>query len=390
MEQTNQFHKIQMNVMLAIFCLLLISIGLQAQEKLYWVSGGPDAVMRSNLDGSDVEIIIDTLGDPTGLAIDNENEFLYIGLAGESDSVVRVNFDGTGVETLITTESGVSGIVLDSENGKIYYSLFGAGKIKRADLDGNNIETIVDPINSPGDFNIDFAAGKIYWTEYFEGNLNKCNLDGTEVETIISGQMYPSHLFLDYSNSKIFWTNYVGNNINSVNFDGTDHQVVMSSLSYPAGITLDIANTHIYWVNYQTKTIQRANTDGTNTIAIYTSTEPDIVMWTLKSTIQNTNSAEDQNINLPEISAWNYPNPFNPSTTISFNISREDTKNAKLEIFNLKGQMIKELQVTLSGVEGSATWNGTDGNDNPVSSGTYFYRLAFGKQSVTKKMVLIK
>jgi hypothetical protein len=74
----------------------------------------------------------------------------------------------------------------------------------------------------------------------------------------------------------------------------------------------------------------------------------------------------------------NYPNPFNPSTTISFTLNTDNIDDAKIEIYNLKGQKVKTLSVILSGVEGSATWDGTDNNNQPASSGIYFYKLKSG------------
>jgi len=92
-----------------------------------------------------------------------------------------------------------------------------------------------------------------------------------------------------------------------------------------------------------------------------------------------------------EISLSNYPNPFNPSTTISFEISNEQNEQIKLEIYNLKGQKIKQLiSDQLSAGQHSIVWNGTDDNDKPVSSGIYFYKLESGSTSQTKKMILMK
>ena len=87
-----------------------------------------------------------------------------------------------------------------------------------------------------------------------------------------------------------------------------------------------------------------------------------------------------------------YPNPFNPTTTISFSLTAENAKNAKLEIFNLKGQKVRTFTDFESGNEGqtSVVWNGNDDNKNAVSSGVYFYKLSSGKFSQMKKMVLIK
>ncbi|MFC1898101.1 T9SS type A sorting domain-containing protein [Candidatus Cloacimonadota bacterium] len=94
----------------------------------------------------------------------------------------------------------------------------------------------------------------------------------------------------------------------------------------------------------------------------------------------------------PEIILSNYPNPFNPSTTITFSLDTELKENAELSIYNLKGQKIKTLTTNSCHpelVEGSVIWNGTDNSNNPVSSGIYYYKLNIPNSPV-KKMVLLK
>lgn len=85
----------------------------------------------------------------------------------------------------------------------------------------------------------------------------------------------------------------------------------------------------------------------------------------------------------------NYPNPFNPTTTISYSIPSDG--NVKLAIFNIKGQKVKTL-VTGTQPAGSynVTWDGKDENDRPVSSGMYFYKLNSSGKTAVKKMLLLK
>ena len=87
-----------------------------------------------------------------------------------------------------------------------------------------------------------------------------------------------------------------------------------------------------------------------------------------------------------------FPNPFNPSVTISFNVSRKDAKDAKINIYNIKGQKVKSFSINSHPelVEGSVIWNGKDENGKRVSSGTYFIKLSDGKDEIIKKAVLIK
>jgi len=88
----------------------------------------------------------------------------------------------------------------------------------------------------------------------------------------------------------------------------------------------------------------------------------------------------------------NYPNPFNPTTTITFTLNSETTKNAELIIYNLKGQKVKSFDYAQDDNNGSyfVVWNGDDDSDKPVSSGIYFYKLKSVEFQNTKKMLLMK
>jgi flagellar hook assembly protein FlgD len=85
----------------------------------------------------------------------------------------------------------------------------------------------------------------------------------------------------------------------------------------------------------------------------------------------------------------NFPNPFNPTTTISFTLpSKTDTE---LSVYNVRGQLVRRLvQRSLDEGHNEYVWDAKDAHGNPVSSGIYFYRLRVGKKILTKKMVLLK
>jgi len=84
-----------------------------------------------------------------------------------------------------------------------------------------------------------------------------------------------------------------------------------------------------------------------------------------------------------------YPNPFNPTTTISFSI--KEKAPVELIIYNILGQKVRTLvNQPLEPGEHSIVWNGTDNKGRSVASGIYFYRMKAGNYSETKKMVLKK
>jgi len=85
----------------------------------------------------------------------------------------------------------------------------------------------------------------------------------------------------------------------------------------------------------------------------------------------------------------NSPNPFNPTTTISFTLP--ERARVTLSIYDVQGELLTTIVDEVLG-EGHQErfWDGKDAGGNPVGSGVYFYRLTAGDKTLTKKMVLLK
>jgi len=86
----------------------------------------------------------------------------------------------------------------------------------------------------------------------------------------------------------------------------------------------------------------------------------------------------------------NYPNPFNPSTTIYFRL--KETTTGSVNVFNLKGKKIKTLFDGDIGAEEilRVTWNGTNSYDNATASGFYFIQLKTKDKTYTRRVMLLK
>lgn len=89
----------------------------------------------------------------------------------------------------------------------------------------------------------------------------------------------------------------------------------------------------------------------------------------------------------------NYPNPFNPSTSVSFSVA--SPSNVVINIYNVKGQLVKNLYDSF--VPSNKTnrridvlWNGKDNSNQEVASGVYYSKMEAGKHTEFKKMLLIK
>jgi hypothetical protein len=101
---------------------------------------------------------------------------------------------------------------------------------------------------------------------------------------------------------------------------------------------------------------------------------------------------ETETIETPNIALelhQNSPNPFNPTTTISFVLPAKD--HVKLEIFDVSGKLVTTLlDRPLDAGYKECVWDGTDATGSGASTGVYFCRLSVGKRSLTGKMILVK
>ncbi|MDY0150666.1 MAG: choice-of-anchor J domain-containing protein [Candidatus Cloacimonas sp.] len=101
--------------------------------------------------------------------------------------------------------------------------------------------------------------------------------------------------------------------------------------------------------------------------------------------------ALEDNTSAPQLTKLyrNYPNPFNPETTIRYSIA--EPAQVLVEVFNMKGQRVRTLvnEHKMMG-EYYAVWNGKDDRGASVSSGVYYYKLSSGRFCATQKMILMK
>lgn len=129
--------------------------------------------------------------------------------------------------------------------------------------------------------------------------------------------------------------------------------------------------------------------EGTYTYAVTAlydafETEASVLVVDIEAT-----SNEYNNVNLVTSLKDNYPNPFNPETTIRFSIAQDEF--VSIDIYNLLGQKVKTLvRDNLTKGDHNVVWKGLDNKGNQVNSGLYFYRMKVGNSTTTKKMTLMK
>jgi hypothetical protein len=103
-----------------------------------------------------------------------------------------------------------------------------------------------------------------------------------------------------------------------------------------------------------------------------------------------TNIEDNEEIPENKIQVSNYPNPFNPTTTICYSL--QDPGKVELCVFNSKGQKIRTLvNENISKGDHQIVWDGKDKSGNSVGSGIYFYKIKTGNEQIkTNKCLLLK
>jgi DNA-binding beta-propeller fold protein YncE len=243
---------------------------------LYWTNmGNPSAndgsIERSDLDGSNVTHIIPPGGTftPKQLQLDKKNRKLYW-CDREGMRVMRANLDGSNIETLVDTSEGDSrpgkdirkhcvGIALDIEGGKVYWtqkgpSNAGDGRIIRANLEipkgqsaakRKDIELLYEGLPEPIDLELDLANRTIYWTDRGDpprGNtVNRAPMDSSQGNGKKEPEIVFDHLeegigiALDLKSSRMFLTDLAGS-VYSANLDGSNKKPVIFAQGNLTGI----------------------------------------------------------------------------------------------------------------------------------------------------------
>jgi DNA-binding beta-propeller fold protein YncE len=242
---------------------------------LYWTNMGhpkknDGTILRSDLDGKDMTAVVPPGGTftPKQLQIEKKSGKLYWS-DREGMRVMRANLDGSNIETLVDTSQGDSrpgpdatkwcvGIAVDIEGGKLYWTQkgddnAGQGRIFRANIElpagqlpenRNDLELLYDNLPEPIDLDLDSASRMLYWTDRGDpprGNtVNRAPLDAApgsrpEPEVLVDHLMEGIGLALDVKSGRMFVTDFAGT-VYSANLDGSNQKTLVAAEGNLTGI----------------------------------------------------------------------------------------------------------------------------------------------------------
>jgi DNA-binding beta-propeller fold protein YncE len=242
---------------------------------MYWTNmGNPKAndgcILRSDLDGKNMTTIVAPGGTftPKQLQLEKKTGKLYW-CDREGMRVMRANLDGSNIETLVDTSEGdprpgpdarkwCVGIAVDAAGGKFYWTQkgddnAGQGRIFRANIElprgrtpanRQDIELLYDNLPEPIDLELDVAHRLMYWTDRGDpprGNtVNRAPMDPAPVarkdpEILFSHLMEGIGLALDLKGGRMFFTDLAGS-VYSANLDGSNKKTLLFAEGNLTGI----------------------------------------------------------------------------------------------------------------------------------------------------------
>jgi DNA-binding beta-propeller fold protein YncE len=246
-----------------------------AARRIYWTNmGNPTAndgsIERADVDGQNRQTIVrpgDTFT-PKQLQLEKKSAKLYW-CDREGMRVMRANLDGSNIETLVDTSQGDQrpgpdatkwcvGVAVDVDGGKVYWTqkgpdnagqgrLFRAGVELPAGQTASNradIEVLYDGLPEPIDLELDLNNRVIYWTDRGDpprGNtVNRAPMDADAKgrpapEIVLTHLMEGIGIALDLKGDRMFITDF-GGNVFSARLDGSDKKVLLVAQGNLTGI----------------------------------------------------------------------------------------------------------------------------------------------------------
>jgi DNA-binding beta-propeller fold protein YncE len=237
-----------------------------AAGRMYWTNMGnlkanDGSIFRSDLDGKNITTVVPPGGTftPKQLQLEKKSGKLYW-CDREGMRVMRANLDGSNIETLVDTSQGdprpgpdlgkwCVGIAVDAAGGKFYWTQKGSdnageGRVFRANIElpagqtpanRRDIELLYDNLPEPIDLDIDPTTRTLYWTDRGDpprGNtVNRAPLDSPPgerkaPEIVFSSLMEAIGLALDLKAGRMFITDLAGT-VYSANLDGSNKKTLL-------------------------------------------------------------------------------------------------------------------------------------------------------------------
>lgn len=256
---------------------------LDASGQMYWVEYNNELIRKADTSGLNIQNLIDgNLWDQIrDVAISelDRNVFVVEGQNG----IYRTNLDGENRQRIIENTPGAFGLVYDIYGRDLYWSDQAEDKIYRSDQDGNNIEVVFEGVNTRS-FDIDFLTKTMYMVEFNTQEILYADLDTRVLQSLnLPFSAEPGQLAIQFQDRFLFWTDENQEVIYRTNLDTKQSELFIDqNISNLAGIEASenlsqiiyVDDNRILWANDEGQTGFEVPYPGTPFIDRVKNSEP--------------------------------------------------------------------------------------------------------------------
>ena len=338
---------------------------------------------------------------------------IYLGYSSEN-TILNNNLSNNRYYGIILYSLNSSNFIMNNNvlnNGRFGIYLYSSNNNK---IYSNNFINNIDNVYSDASANTWNSTSKItypyngnlytnylgnYWDDYTGIDNNGDGIGDTPYIIDSDNDNYPLMQPFENYVSLMYLVAYISN-MDPANFDNPAHQNALINQLEALAATIEGLNptAALARLNNIRKRVEKWIEDEEDKAAILAMIDRLIAYLESQETPgkgkgKANKAAALASVSLPEKFQLlqNSPNPFNPSTTISYSVPEGNQKYVSLKVYDLRGRLVLTL---VEGMIGAGTytvyWDGTDGSGRQVASGVYLYRMKAGDLVQTRKMVILK
>ena len=343
--------------------------------RIYWADPVARTVQRSNLDGTEIEVLASDLSWPTDVLL-VDGELFWANAGGK---LQKLSLDGIEDAFDVLGFSPWGSLAFHSKERRFYWTGVCSSLdnyIWSSNFDGSDLDSLfVGETQCPGEIAINESKDWIYWEN--ESSVQIAPLDGSPVfplfdEWDVSGNELSFAFDWEQGEMYILSLSYV-----PIEPYGTYSSVYKSNLD---GSDLEILHQRSWMGNHEHPEFRELEYGvEISDVALYSPGQTSI-----SSTLPSQDLFEHLSLSPPS------PNPFNSSTTISYSLAAPGP--VSLTVYNLLGQPVRTL-VNDTQPPGSyqTVWDALDDRGDPIASGAYLIRLSIpGASHLTEQSLFIR
>lgn len=321
-------------------------------QTLYATNSGAGSLTLVDIASNSARSLILSIGVPGPYGVAVTDEFVYATDIGSSQLLI-IDASGAVIDRLPVPEQPRS-LALSPDRQTLYLTSLGRNLLTVIDVADNQIaRSIPLPVNGTFAVAPSPDGAKIYLTAHDEGSLLVLDAASGSVLRTLSVGANPRGLSFSPDGSRLYVTNAFSNDITIVDAAADTIAGIYPTGQHPRGIAIDLP-----------------------------------LVETLDTVVQ-----QDGILPRAFSLAPNFPNPFNPSTQITYSLPPKEGNAAPVElhVFNVLGQQVRTLvhQRQPSGTY-QLEWDGRDEKGRALTSGVYLLVLRAGQHQAVQKMLLLR